>query len=86
MLVHCISFALAFFSFYVKKTNHKIMVIIIYVDDLIVMGHGDVNIFDLKKFEMKDLGELHYFFNIKVIKYPKRRRLLLHAICFEQVL
>jgi len=25
---------------------------------------------------MKDLGKLHYFFNIKVIKYPKRRRLL----------
>jgi hypothetical protein len=49
MLAHCISFAPAFFSFNGKKTNHEIMVIIIYGDDLIVMGNSDVNIFDLKK-------------------------------------
>jgi hypothetical protein len=56
----------------VKKTNHGILVIVIYVDDLIITGDSDVNIFDLKKllkqkFEMKDLGKLRYFFNIKVI-------------------
>jgi hypothetical protein len=33
----------------VKKSNHKILIIIIYVDDLIVMGDSDVDIFDLKK-------------------------------------
>jgi hypothetical protein len=64
------------FSFYVKKTDHEIVVIVIYVDDLIITGDNDVDIFDLKKllkqkFEMKDLGELHYFINIEVIQSPK---------------
>ncbi len=56
-----------------KKTNRGIVVIVIYiVDDLIIIGDSDVDIYDLKKFlkqkfEMKDLGELCYFLNIKVI-------------------
>jgi hypothetical protein len=64
------------FSLYVKKTNHGIVVIVIYVDDLIIIGDSDVDISDLKKFlnqkfAMKDLGELHYFLSIEVIKFPK---------------
>jgi hypothetical protein len=50
------------FSLYVKKTDHGIVIIIIYVDDLIITRDSDANIFDLKKllkqkFEMKDLGD-----------------------------
>ncbi len=37
------------FSLYVKKTNHGIVVIVIYVDDLIITGDSDTYIFDLKK-------------------------------------
>jgi hypothetical protein len=64
------------FSLYVKKTDHGIVVIVIYVDDLIIIGDSDANIFDFKKllkqkFEMKDLGELHYFLGIEVIQSPK---------------
>jgi hypothetical protein len=60
----------------VKKTDHGIVVIVIYVDDLIITRDSDVDIFDLKKllkqkFEMKDLGELRYFLGIEVIKSPK---------------
>jgi hypothetical protein len=60
------------FSLYVKKTNRGIIVIIIYVDDLIVIGDSGGYIFYLKKllkqnFEMKNLGELRYFFNIEAI-------------------
>jgi hypothetical protein len=60
----------------VKKTNHGNVVIVIYVDDLIIIGNSGANIFDLKKllkqkFEMKDLGELRYFLNIEVIQSPK---------------
>ncbi len=55
-----------------KKTNHGIVVIVIYVDDLIITRDSDVDIFDLKKFlkqkfEMKDFGKLHYFLGIEVI-------------------
>ncbi len=55
-----------------KKTDHGIIVIVIYVDDLIITGDSDVNISDLKKllkqkFEMKDLGELCYFLSIEII-------------------
>jgi hypothetical protein len=64
------------FSLYVKKTDHGIVVIIIYVDDLIITRDSDEDISDLKKlskqnFEMKDLGELHYFLSIEVIQSPK---------------
>jgi ribosomal protein S3 len=46
----------------VKKTDHGIIVIVIYVDDLIIIGDSDAYISNLKKllkqkFEMKDLGE-----------------------------
>jgi len=64
------------FSLYVKKTDHGIIIIVIYVDDLIITRDNDANIFDLKKllkqkFEMKDLGKLRYFLGIEVIQSPK---------------
>jgi hypothetical protein len=38
----------------VKKTNHGIIVMVIYVDDLIITKDNDAYIFDLKKlFEAK---------------------------------
>jgi hypothetical protein len=60
------------FSLYVKKIDHGIVVIVIYVDDLITTRDSDVNIFYLKKllkqkFEMKDLRELRYFPGTEVI-------------------
>ncbi len=59
-----------------KKTDHGIVVIVIYVDDLIITGNSDADISDSKKllkqkFEMKDLGKLRYFFGIEVIHSPK---------------
>jgi hypothetical protein len=64
------------FSLSVKKTNHGIVVIVIYVDDLIITRDSNVNISHLNKllkqeFEMKDLGELRYFLGIEVIQSPK---------------
>jgi hypothetical protein len=60
----------------VKKINHGIVVIIIYVDDLIITGNSNEDISGLKKllkqeFEMNDLGELRYFLDIEVIQSPK---------------
>ena len=49
------------------------MLVVIYVDDLIVMGDSDADIDDVKlllrqNFEMKDFGELRYFLGIEVIR------------------
>ncbi len=59
-----------------KKIDHGIVVIVIYVDDLIIIGDSDADISDLKKllkqkFEMKDLGELRYILGIEVIRSLK---------------
>jgi hypothetical protein len=60
-----------------KKIDHDIVIVVIYLDDLIVIRNNNVDIFDLKKllkknFEMKNLGKLHYFLGIKVIKSLKK--------------
>ncbi len=78
----------AYFSLYVKKTDCGIIVIVIYVDDLIITGDNDANIFDLKKllkqkFEMTDLGELHYFLGIEIIQSPKGIWLLQRQYAFN---
>ena len=57
------------------------MLVVIYVDDLIVTGDSDADIDDVKlllkqKFEMKDLGEQHYFLGIEDIRSPRRIWLL----------
>jgi hypothetical protein len=69
------------FSLYVKKTNHGIVIMVIYVDDLTITGDSNVDVSDLKKllkqeFEMKDSGELCYFLDIEVIQSPKEIWLL----------
>jgi len=74
----------------VKKTNHGIVVIVIYVDDLIITRDSDADISDLKKllkqkFEMKDLGELHYVLNIEVIQFPKGIWLLQRQYAFNKL-
>ncbi len=71
-----------------KKTDCGIIVIVIYVDDLIITGDNDANIFDLKKllkqkFEMTDLGELHYFLGIEIIQSPKGIWLLQRQYAFN---
>jgi hypothetical protein len=60
----------------VKKTDHGIVIIVIYVDDLNNTRDSDADIFDLKKllkqkFETKDLEKLRYFLGIEVIQSPK---------------
>jgi hypothetical protein len=54
----------------VKKIDHGIVVVVIYVDDSIITGDNNVDISDLKKllkqkFEMKDLGKLRYFLTLR---------------------
>ncbi|XP_039047243.1 uncharacterized mitochondrial protein AtMg00810-like [Hibiscus syriacus] len=55
------------------KKDDKIVVLLIYVDDLLITGNDNCLIDDLKnlmnkKFKMKDLGELKYFLGLEVMR------------------
>ena len=61
---------------YVKEENGDIFVIAVYVDDMILAGKSDEKINEVKQalselFQMKDMGELHYFLGVKVIQKPE---------------
>ncbi|WP_286497683.1 reverse transcriptase domain-containing protein, partial [Escherichia coli] len=60
-------------SLYVRKNEHGIVIICIYVDDLIVGGDHESEIEHVKtllkeEFDMKDLGELRYFLGIEIVR------------------
>ena len=57
--------------FYKHSCNGKIIILIVYVDDLILTGSDEGEILRLKKalaqsFEIKDQGNLQYFLSIEV--------------------
>jgi hypothetical protein len=58
---------------YTKKVGNHLIILVLYVDDLILNGsdpkllnHVKSNL--KKKFEMTDLGYLHYFLGLKVLQ------------------
>eukprot|EP00253_Pinus_taeda_P014168 PITA_14168 len=58
---------------YTKKVGKSLIILVLYVDDLILTGsdpklinHVKSNI--KKKFEMTELGDLHYFLDLQVLK------------------
>jgi hypothetical protein len=57
---------------YTKKVGSHIIILFLYVDELILMGSdskllNDVKTCLKKKFEMTDLGFLHYFLSLQVL-------------------
>ena len=61
---------------YIKEAKEGYCVIAVYVDDLIVGGESEKNIACTKKkisekFEVTDMGALHYFLGVKVYQNPK---------------
>ncbi|MCO5551429.1 hypothetical protein L7F22_004932 [Adiantum nelumboides] len=59
-------------SLYVCQSDVAFVLITIYVDDLIIVGDSEIEIEHVKgllkkEFEMKDLGELHYFLGLEMI-------------------
>ncbi|KAJ0431334.1 putative RNA-directed DNA polymerase [Helianthus annuus] len=58
-------------SLFVKKVNDKIVVVLVYVDDLIITGDVEEEINQLKanlcvRFKMKDLGRLSHFLGLEL--------------------
>eukprot|EP00253_Pinus_taeda_P008742 PITA_08742 len=58
---------------YTKKVGKSLIILVLYVDDLILTG-SDPNLINhvksnlKKKFEMTDLGHLHYFLGLQVLQ------------------
>ncbi|CAL9019584.1 unnamed protein product [Prunus brigantina] len=60
-------------TLFIKHRAGKVTLLIIYVDDMIVIGDDTVEIKELQKrlaseFEMKDLGSLKYFLGVEVTR------------------
>ena len=56
----------------------ELFLIAVYVDDIVLAGSSDVGMKEVKqalsqKFQVKDLGELHYFLGVKVVQNQKNR-------------
>ena len=58
-------------TLFLKKQHGKIMTLIVYVDDMVVIGNDPeegkaLQNYLFRVFEMKDLGPLKYFLGIEV--------------------
>lgn len=63
-------------TLFVKKVGRSIVYLVVYVDDLLIIGNNDDYIASIKRelkkvFDMIDLGLLHYYLGIEVIQNPK---------------
>ncbi|XP_028075597.1 uncharacterized protein LOC114277840 [Camellia sinensis] len=61
---------------FVKHNANKVVVLIVYVDNIVVTGNYEEEVTHLKrqlakKFEIKDLGPLRYFLGIEVARFDK---------------
>ncbi|XP_049386270.1 uncharacterized mitochondrial protein AtMg00810-like, partial [Solanum stenotomum] len=61
------------YSLFTKTANNKLVLVLVYVDDLLVTGSDlqEINRAKLelhKNFKMKDLGELRYFLGIEIAR------------------
>ena len=63
-------------TFFVKKVGRYIVFLVVYVDDLLMIGKNEYYIASIKRylnkcFEMTYLGHLHYYLGIEVTQHPK---------------
>jgi len=59
-------------ALFLQKTNHGVVLLLLYVDDMIITGDDSscietVKQFLTKQFDMKDLGPLSYFLGLEVL-------------------
>ena len=61
-------------SLFVYSSDHTIIYLLLYVDDIIVTGNDSTQIHNLitalgQVFELKDLGPLTYFLGIQITRH-----------------
>lgn len=63
-------------TLFVKKVGRSVVYLVVYVDDLMIIGNNDDYIASVNKklqkvFDMSDLGLLHYYIGIEVDQKPR---------------
>ena len=61
------------YSLFLKKTKGAYLAVLVYVDDMLIVGDSKADIVALKqflnsKFHMKDLGDIRYFLGLEIAK------------------
>ena len=64
------------YSLFYKKATHSTVFLVVYVDDILLTGSDEDEIYSLKSFlnstfKIKDLGYAQYFLSIEVLRSPK---------------
>ena len=62
-------------TLYVRQQGKNMVILVMYVDDLIIIGNNDDHITQVKKelhagFKMIDLGLLHYYLRVEIFQHP----------------
>ncbi|GJZ37953.1 ribonuclease H-like domain-containing protein [Tanacetum coccineum] len=76
------------YSLYVKQSGESFVALLVYVDDIVIIGNNDKEIDEFKKFLsskflIKDLGKLKYFFGIEVLENDKGLCMTQRKYCLE---
>eukprot|EP00253_Pinus_taeda_P036296 PITA_36296 len=63
-------------TLFVMKVGKTVVYLVVYVDDLLMIGNNESYIASIKKelgkgFEITDLGYVHYYIGIEVTQHPK---------------